>query len=607
MESPQCGGYIQQRTYGCQPRSFANGLDRAIAMFAALSEREVLHAPGNPPPPPPKRGRGGGTRRIRDASTDWPTEWKFKVISLPLHTPRPRKQAAFRYTRPIPPLIASCPLAFHPPPSTSATPLYSSLLALRRVDDWLEDGSNCTTMTCSRKYPGTDAQESTLAQHLHFQSYPKSNCSEGNMVKKIAGLTSATPNRMNWKTSANSNIMEHISPDDEGSGLPQVNENPLSSKSKCAPASFGIASDFIRKDYLIPKPPSASSFETGKPLRLGAMALPISEFSQETSGSHQMDKQVDSNMTKDMEDFLLQMLGQGFNIERDTIGKVLRSCGYDMPKTLEDLIDLSDGVVQNKSSSHEESSEKMFRQHEVPQWKLDSEDSNHIGHEVARQKMEKVAIQREIMSSLFKLPVKEDENECGDPYAKRKYKPIREVVNVAVEEKTEETKPPQNDGVEQAAKEEEGDYQLLRKAVAEYRESMREYYKAAIEAYSKGDRAKANKLSEKGQFFYRKAREADEESNCKVYEIRNNGVQHEETFPLDLSELDAREALRILKLHLKSLGGSLAFKYMKVTIEGRDGDASRGARRKRIMKLMEKESVKWKDGGEAGSILITLS
>lgn len=67
--------------------------------------------------------------------------------------------------------------------------------------------------------------------------------------------------------------------------------------------------------------------------------------------------------------------------------------------------------------------------------------------------MEKMAIQKEIMSSLFMLPQKENENECGDPYSRRKYKPIREVVYghppkiFAVEEKTEETKPEKNDSV----------------------------------------------------------------------------------------------------------------------------------------------------------------
>lgn len=145
-------------------------------------------------------------------------------------------------------------------------------------------------------------------------------------VVKETGSTGWTPYRMNRKISANSNITQHISPNDEVTGdykSAQVCVNSVSAKPRYPPASFGIASDFMQKDYLIPKPPSTRSFETIRPLRLDAKALPISEFSCEATGSYRMDDQVDSTMIKDMEEFLLQMLCHGFNIDKDAVAKVL--------------------------------------------------------------------------------------------------------------------------------------------------------------------------------------------------------------------------------------------------------------------------------------------
>lgn len=49
---------------------------------------------------------------------------------------------------------------------------------------------------------------------------------------------------------------------------------------------------------------------------------------------------------------------------------------------------------------------------------------------------------------------------------------------------------------------------------------MKEYYKAAAEAYANGDQERAFKLIKEGQFYRAKAVEADEKSTQKNLETR---------------------------------------------------------------------------------------
>ncbi|KAL4349264.1 hypothetical protein AHAS_Ahas10G0024600 [Arachis hypogaea] len=150
---------------------------------------------------------------------------------------------------------------------------------------------------------------------------------------------------------------------------------------------------------------------------------------------------------------------------------------------------------------------------------------------------------------------------------------------------------------------EDEDYQCVRRAVKEYRATMNEYYKAAVDAFANGDKFKAEKLIDQGNFFLKKAREADEESSRMIVEPKTSEAQE---MLLDLHDHGSREAIRLLKCHLSSLAGIPSFEYLKVIIDASNQENTKGSRRRAILKLLEQEAIKWIEGETAGTILIRL-
>ncbi|KAI5570627.1 hypothetical protein BDE02_11G042100 [Populus trichocarpa] len=151
---------------------------------------------------------------------------------------------------------------------------------------------------------------------------------------------------------------------------------------------------------------------------------------------------------------------------------------------------------------------------------------------------------------------------------------------------------------------EDDSYHLLRKAWKEYRTTMNEFYKAAGDAFAKGDDERANKLMDEGNFFRDKAYEVDEESTQKIFGTKN--VETQDQMLLDLHEHGAKDAIRSLKSNFLLLSGIPSFKDLKVIIETNEVDVTKGARRRLIMKLLEKESINWTEGADVGTILIQL-
>lgn len=223
-----------------------------------------------------------------------------------------------------------------------------------------------------------------------------------------------------------------------------------------------------------------------------------------------------------------------------------------------------------------------------------------------RQMKDRYDLQKEIWTALFSAPERLDELPTRRVRPARRSIALGEPVEGPLIDFDSESKVDRVHLQEDKKDDEDEEYgfQALRRAVTEYRGTMKEYYKAAIDAFAKGDKDLANRLVEQGQFFREKACQADEESNQKIFETW--GTDAEDEMSLDLHEHGAKEAIRLLKCHLSSLAGIPSFKYLKLILETNEEDSSKGRRRQSVKRLLEKESITWSEGETCGVIRIRL-
>eukprot|EP00261_Vitis_vinifera_P036817 XP_019078060.1 PREDICTED: putative nuclear RNA export factor SDE5 [Vitis vinifera] len=380
-----------------------------------------------------------------------------------------------------------------------------------------------------------------------------------------------------------SNISEHPCPADG---------NPKASKPKRRPVSVGTISGVIGKSYARCTASANESCVATKPLKLDMTNFPMFECQDKED---KFDSAKDDLMHKDVEDFIFKMLGHGFQLDRGLIQEVLGKFSL-MPSLSKLLLFFTDYRPKSRSLMGQRKSEYMTGDRRI----LNTKEPELPGEKGRRN------LQKEVLAALFTTSERPEEL----PARTAKPRPVRKsrvAGNLVLEPFKDVEEYKIDDLFSKQIYEDDGEeddsYQDLRQAVKEYRTTMKEYYKAAVNAFANGDRVKADKLLEKGHFFHNKAREADEESARKIFETRN--VETEDEMSLDLHVHDAKEAILILKSHLSSLSGIPSIKFLKVIMETGEENISKGGARKRlIMKLLEKHSIKWTEGSNAGIILI---
>ncbi|TYJ17822.1 hypothetical protein E1A91_A09G079400v1 [Gossypium mustelinum] len=347
----------------------------------------------------------------------------------------------------------------------------------------------------------------------------------------------------------------------------QENGGLRSPKQKARPVSGGTVSSMLGKGYMKSVPLANGSYPGTKPMKVDSKEMPMSLFwGEELEPS----SQNEDRMHKDMEDFLFKMLGEGFRLERDVIREVLNSCGYNMQKSMKKLLDWSAVSLDKEKKPLGESSERTNNIH-LRTSRPPQENMNIVlNAEVAeRQQKDRNDLQKEVLAALFdaserseELPERSEElPERSKELPRRSKRPARRPIalgEIVERPLIDITAEPKVDRVcsqkdKKDDEDEEDSFQVLRRAVKEYRGTMKEYYKAAVDAFAKGDQDEANKLLEQGQFFQEKARQADEESNQKIFVTRNTETDDE--MLLELHNHGTREAIQLLKCHLSSLAG----------------------------------------------------
>ncbi|GAB4826948.1 hypothetical protein Ancab_033828 [Ancistrocladus abbreviatus] len=403
----------------------------------------------------------------------------------------------------------------------------------------------------------------------------------------------------------------HLNGFDESSCTNEKPNPKASSQLKHLPVSMGTVSSVIGKNYSR-FTPCANKAQNGMKLsKLEANKLTISTNSREESS---MEK--DASLQKDFENFLFEMLGCGFQLDRDVIKEVLGHCGYDMEKSLEELLELTTKDLGKSNNFHE--GIKKHSDFESPTCQIPLENPKSTrsiiktnGVKMSRQQEKRYEQEKEILATLFTAPERPKSPQRAPLIQRRRSRVSWQVAVEPLKDNTAEWSKCQLETEKMSrpleyGADEDDSFLALRQAVKEYRNTMKGYYKAAAEAFSKGERSRAAKLMEEGQFFFKKAQMADEESAERIFEISGRELEAQEELSIDLQNHDAKEAIRLVKCHLRSLAGIQSFTHLKILTGTDKEDASVGAHKRLVQKFLEKESINWTEDETSGAILIWL-
>ncbi|ONI12792.1 hypothetical protein PRUPE_4G184000 [Prunus persica] len=386
----------------------------------------------------------------------------------------------------------------------------------------------------------------------------------------------------------------------EGMSSDKVLQNPIkgagntrASKSKKNSVSGGTVSGMIGKEYIRPRSSTNESIEVKKPLKLGLKEVPASEiWSEEVESTMPAEN---SKMHADIEEFLFKMLGEGFKLDMDVIREVLGHCGYDVQKSMENLLFMS---ASNLEKSDDIIGLSSLKSTEMSPYQHSAHSKSPI------EEKDGLVLQKEVLEALFHVPERSEEApKRSHPVREvKRYKAFRKFAVEPFRDTLVECKNATLAPEEVTSADGDGDnsYQVLRRSVKEHWITMKEYYKAAFDAFCEGDRVRTDKLLEEGHFYSRKAQEADEKYTQKLLEAQSR----ENVVSLDLHHHEPKEAVRLLRLQLTYFSGIPDFTYLKVIVG--TNDTTGAARRRMIIKQLEKESIKWTEEENGRTIWIRL-
>ncbi|XP_042023206.1 putative nuclear RNA export factor SDE5 isoform X2 [Salvia splendens] len=375
---------------------------------------------------------------------------------------------------------------------------------------------------------------------------------------------------------------------------------------KCS-ASIGTVSGVIGKDYCNPRRRrSEGSKERFKPVKVNSIDFPAAEI----WGEEKEPRVTTQPMDNDLGEFLYRMLGTGFQLDMGVIQQVIGQCGYNMPMCIDKLLDISAATLEKSddvigiSTTTEMNNIRNVGSTSCPkQSKLLSGSDASGGDLVLPQtKIGRKDVEREILEALFGAPDRfQDHHQSTRPVRTHKQSSYGRIVAKPMEEKivddftfiTRQTINCRNSEANEES------YDELRKAVAENWVTMKEYYKASMDAFMKKEFESAQNLLEQGDFYKTKAREADEKSAQKLIENSNK----EEEYCINVHFLEPKDALSHMRLYLSSLCGLSSIQFMKVVV-GTGGDKKDKRRKLLITKLLEEEGIAWTEEENGWTISI---
>ncbi|KAH0880742.1 hypothetical protein HID58_068136 [Brassica napus] len=372
---------------------------------------------------------------------------------------------------------------------------------------------------------------------------------------------------------------------------------------KKSSVSVGTVSSVIGKEYARRSMPESNARqEAVKPMKIDARDIPETEIWSEEELPRSNEANV-SRAPTDVEEFIAKMLGEGFQASPEVIQQILGVCGYDVMKwylysswhmapSTEKLLDLSD------TKKHAD----VGISNEVTS-KVDPQSSGEARTLTGSQEGGKnnSGLEKEVLEALFSgVERYEEVPKVTRRFGERRARVAGRLVFEPLEDTFEERVVTmiQSTNTSKEDEDDENEYKAHRKAVHENLQEMKEYYGAAVEAFSKGETERARRLVEKGHFFGQKAREADDKSVAKMLELKEDdgsAYKEDEVVTVNVNEHEPREALRLLKLQLRNFSGIPSIKYLRVKLGDNKEDSKCKRRLTAIAKLLAGDSIAWSE------------
>ncbi|KAF8083810.1 hypothetical protein N665_0751s0026 [Sinapis alba] len=358
-------------------------------------------------------------------------------------------------------------------------------------------------------------------------------------------------------------------------------------------AATGMVSSVIAKDYL--KPNSVKKKE-----------FPLAERSNELCGN--VKKAGDREKA---EQFLNSMLGDDCELSMAVVRDVLCQCGYNVDMALNVLLDmsssstydslsgrcsglgLSDSPVETSFDIDTSESEPSFwgsySQRDYSKALMSSADAL----ETSQGSSEPCHPQK-VLESLYNIP----RSPKHEPKAMNWRNVAKKMQSLGIDGSSSCGEGSQPDTLAK-----DDGYHELRKGATDQWNVTKSYYQKAAEAYSKGGRAHAAYLSEKGRAASKLAQRADERASQDIFVARNKGIEN--VITIDLHGQHVQQAMKLLKMHL--LLGSYVPSVQ--TLRVITGCGSHGFGKSKVKQsvtmLLEREGVRYCEENK-GTLLIKL-
>ncbi|PUZ76757.1 hypothetical protein GQ55_1G315800 [Panicum hallii var. hallii] len=377
-------------------------------------------------------------------------------------------------------------------------------------------------------------------------------------------------------------------------------------------AAFGTVSSMLGKESARATTLANRASKKDKPLKVELPEYMRDDFKVKSDESGSAPRRETLN-NRDVEEFLFCMLGEGFKLNMEVIRDVLGSCGYDIKKSMEELMSFSEKDLDKKAESKSNAIQDVAVECSISKGKCLGSQSTHSTHssQEGMQRSKPQISPGELIEAIFTVPGRLEEepklrryelgaNRSRVPDQKPVLKPLEDIstysTNFPVKVSVGSKEPAVN----------EEDYQNYRRAAKQHWDMMKQYYEKAADAFREGNKKEVDYLIQEGKRCYQMARLADEKSAGEI--IKSKKAESRSEVCLDLRSQDPANVPNLLRFHLKQLANIPSMDYLNVIIGVDDGSFKMGQRRRKVMKYLEKNSIQWtEEEPHSGNILVRIN